>query len=202
MDRYFFSSFLLFLSRTLRSLQNNFPVTSIMSSLNQHHDPVPTVRLRPFNEHHWYHRLTYRPMITEWTETLFVDKQRSRTGSPRKYSSKQLTVADPIDLETLKLDDEILLNELHDMKQSVTVSTLRDKYRSRHGLRTTSPTIDYRASLAETFYQRDGVCTPLRHPRQSSSLRSQPTPEHFELSKPVVRHSFSPCASNCNAMLM
>ena len=71
------------------------------------------------------------------------------------------------------------------MKQSTTVSSLRDKYRSRHGQTTTSPTNDHRASLAETFYPRDGVLTPLRNHRQSSSLRSQPTPEHFELSKQV-----------------
>ncbi|UJR25872.1 hypothetical protein I4U23_007222 [Adineta vaga] len=83
-----------------------------MIYLNQFYDPISTVQLSPFVEEQWHRIDTYSPISTDWQEMSFNSQQRTH-----RPTSGKLNIIDQVDLNTLKLDDEILLNELHDIRR-------------------------------------------------------------------------------------
>ena len=92
-----------------------------MSYYNSQPDAISTVQLSPFAEDHWQRIVTYSPIYVHWTDMVLMSapqqQQRPHTSHVRNLSRK-LSVRDRIDINTLKLEDEILLNELHDMRMS------------------------------------------------------------------------------------
>jgi hypothetical protein len=125
---------------------------------NQHYDSVSTVQLSPFGEDQWHRMTTYSPLYVHWTNTGITNQQR-----PHKSTTGRLNVMDPIDINTLKLKDEILLNELHDIRTSATKSsstTLKERntyYESNNvdeerDRATTSPEDEYKRS-SDFFHQ-------------------------------------------------
>ena len=89
-----------------------------MTHLNQHHDPISTVQLSPFVEEQWNRIVTYSPIYLHWTDMLTMTQQRTN-----KTSSGKLNVVGLIDMNNLKLEDELLLNELHDLKKTAAASS-------------------------------------------------------------------------------
>lgn len=84
-----------------------------MNYYNQHHDPISTVQLSPFAEEQWNRIVTYSPIYVHWTDMLMMTQKRTN-----KIPNGKLNIMDQIDLNTLKLEDEILLNELYHMRKS------------------------------------------------------------------------------------
>jgi hypothetical protein len=83
-----------------------------MTYYNQNHDSISTVQLSPFVEEQWHRIDTYSPIYPHWADILI--KTQQRTNRP---TSGKLNLNDQIDLNTLKLDDEILLHELYDLRK-------------------------------------------------------------------------------------
>jgi hypothetical protein len=83
-----------------------------MTYYNQNHDSISTVQLSPFVEEQWHRIDAYSPIYPHWADILI--KTQQRTNRP---TSGKLNLNDQIDLNTLKLDDEILLHELYDLRK-------------------------------------------------------------------------------------
>ncbi|CAF0773684.1 unnamed protein product [Adineta ricciae] len=83
-----------------------------MSYHNEYYDPISTVQLSPFVEEQWHRIDTYSATSVDWADM-------SANGAQRTFrpTSGKLNTIDQVDLNTLKLDDEILLNELHDIRR-------------------------------------------------------------------------------------
>lgn len=88
-----------------------------MNYYNQHHDSISTVQLSPFGEDQWNRIVTYSPFYVHWTDMLMLTQKR-----PNKIPHGKLNVIDQIDLNTLKLEDEILLNELYHIRKAANLS--------------------------------------------------------------------------------
>ncbi|CAF4054401.1 unnamed protein product [Adineta steineri] len=73
---------------------------------------MSTVQLSPFVEGQWHRLDTYSPVYTNSADIPMNTQQRTH-----RPTSGKLNVIDSIDINTLKLDDEILLNELHDIRK-------------------------------------------------------------------------------------
>jgi hypothetical protein len=129
-----------------------------MNYSNQHYDAMSTVQLSPFNEGQWNRIITYGPIYVQWTNLLMNSKQTQKSKSGKR------NLIASIDLSAIKLDDEILLNQLHDIKKAaampLTSRTLKENNSDNevksvdeeYGRRTTSPTDEYQKS-SDFFYQ-------------------------------------------------
>jgi hypothetical protein len=87
-----------------------------MTYLNHYHDSISTVQLSPFGEEQWNRIVTYAPIYVHWTDMLMMSQQRTN-----KTTSGKLNLINQIDLNALKLEDEILLNELHLMRRAAAI---------------------------------------------------------------------------------
>jgi hypothetical protein len=123
-----------------------------MTYFNQHHDSISTVQLSPFGEDQWQRIVTYSPIYVHWTDMLMMSQQR-----PTRNMSGKLNLIDPIDMHSLKLDDEILLHELHDIKKAAAMPSatiLKGKnpnheskiFDAEQDQKTAMPPEDYQAS--------------------------------------------------------
>lgn len=127
-------------------------------------DSIATVELSPFVEGQWHRIITYSPIYEDWTDMVLMGRPRPHTGYTRSQSRK-LNDLEPIDINALKLEDEILLNEIHDIRRFVVTpgqsTTMRNKHRETidskkpsHVLpneRMASPTDDFQASSSGFF---------------------------------------------------
>jgi hypothetical protein len=87
-----------------------------MNYLHQYHDSISTVQLSPFGEEQWNRIVTYSPIYVHWTDMLMMSQKRTN-----KSTSGKLNLIDQIDLNTLKLEDEILLNELYHIRRAAAI---------------------------------------------------------------------------------
>jgi hypothetical protein len=94
-----------------------------MAHYNSKHESVSKVQLSPFSEDQWHRMVTYSSICVDLNDMLIRTQQRPST-SHVKNASKKLNLREPIDFHTLKLEDEILLNALHDLKTSTSSSGL------------------------------------------------------------------------------
>lgn len=159
-----------------------------MLCLNHHHDPISTVQLSPFIEEQWHRIDTYRPACADWTDPSMYTPRRSA-----RPTSGKLNAAEQVDLNTLKLEDEILLNELNDIRRGSALLA-RAKYASQElrALReedAKKPTITPASST-------DQPKAPLKPTLTGPSLASQPRRSERPLpsAKVVIfRKQSSPC---------
>ncbi len=86
-----------------------------MSYSNLYHDSISTVQLSPFGEDQWNRIVTYSPIYVHWTDMLMMSEQRTN-----KNTSGKLNLMNRIDLNALKLEDEMLLNEIYHIRRSAT----------------------------------------------------------------------------------
>ena len=80
------------------------------------YDTISTVQLSPFAEEQWNRIVTYSPIYVHWTDMIMMPQQRTN-----KPNSGKLNFKDQIDLNTMKLEDELLLNELYQFRRSATL---------------------------------------------------------------------------------
>lgn len=122
-----------------------------MNHSNQYHDPISTVQLSPFGEDQWNRIVTYSPIYLHWTDLT--------TMSPKRTSAKR-NLVNKIDVNAIKLDDGLVLDELSQMRRAVFKPTLKQK-RAYHEAkfldeeedeRPASPTEEYQRST-DFFYQ-------------------------------------------------
>ena len=83
-----------------------------MSYHTEYYDPISTVQLSPFVEEQWHRIDAYSATSTDWADMSANGVQRTF-----RLTSGKLNTIDQVDLNTLKLDDEILLNELNDIRR-------------------------------------------------------------------------------------
>ena len=122
-----------------------------MNYSNQNYDAISTVQLSPFGEGQWNRIVTYSPIYLHWTNLLMMSQ---------KPKSKKRNLITSIDLNTIKLEDERLLNQLDSIKRAALPATVKENNSDNeiksedeeHGRRTTSPTDEYQKS-SEFFYQ-------------------------------------------------
>jgi len=123
-----------------------------MTYYNQNHDSISTVQLSPFVEEQWHRIDAYSPIYPHWADILIKTEQRTH-----RPTSGKLNLNDQIDLNTLKLDDEILLHELYDLRKG---SALLSRAKNRiHELRVNNEQEDQTASLTDN-YQGSSDCFP------------------------------------------
>jgi hypothetical protein len=121
-----------------------------MTYFNQYHDSISTVQLSPFGEEQWNRIVTYSPIYVHWTDMLMMSQQRTN-----KTTSGKLTLMNQIDLNTLKLEDEILLNELYHIRRAAAIPSQEKNlnheskvFDDKQNHQTTSLTEDYQTSSA------------------------------------------------------
>lgn len=89
-----------------------------MNFINNYRDTISTVQLSPFAEGQWNRIVTYSPIYVHWTDMLMMSqakrKQRASTGKSK--------VVDKIDLNSMKLEDELLLNEIYQIRKMAAMS--------------------------------------------------------------------------------
>jgi hypothetical protein len=160
-----------------------------MNYSNQYHDSISTVPLSPFGEDHWNRIATYSQMYLHWTDLVMITpKLKKNKSKPAKRN-----LINSIDVESLKLDDEILLNEIYDMRKTAARSTSKQKKHlyddskfldEDHDRRTTSPTDEYRKSPE---YIRQTRESPKHHPSYvNSSFSNQQYNKKRSLLPPQV----------------
>lgn len=89
-----------------------------MNYVNPYHDSISTVQLSPFAEEQWNRIVTYSPIYVHWTDMVMMPRRR-----PTKSAGGKLNTLDQIDLNTMKLEDEILLNELYQIRRTAAAPT-------------------------------------------------------------------------------
>jgi len=123
-----------------------------MNYSNQYHDLISTVQLSPFSEDQWNRIVTYSPIYVHWTDLVMMTQKRTN-----KSVSGKRGLIKSIDIDSIKLDDEILLNELEEIRKAATIPILtelkeKNLYHEAKFLdeeydgRTTSPTDEYQRS--------------------------------------------------------
>ena len=161
-----------------------------MSYYNSQPDAISTVQLSPFAEDHWQRIVTYSPIYVHWTDMVLMSapqqQQRPHTSHVRNLSRK-LSVRDRIDINTLKLEDEILLNELHDMRMSATApgpplvkgkltpAPSKGVENKQQAAAVVAPTDQYLAS-SSGFFQQSADAFKHRGSQQTDSSLMHPPP--------------------------
>lgn len=84
-----------------------------MNYVNQYRDSISTVQLSPFAEEQWNRIVTYSPIYVHWTDMLMAPQGRTNKSTLGKRNP-----VDQIDLNTMKLEDELLLNELYQLRRT------------------------------------------------------------------------------------
>ena len=124
---------------------------------NPYYEAISTVQLSPFNESQW-HRLTTNPAVyPEWISPIMTNQHQKSTLDRWK-------IIGPIDVNNLKAEDTLLLQELQNIRKVAAIppslaSAKERKHRRQSkqsdeelDRRTTSPTDDYERS-SDVFYQ-------------------------------------------------
>ncbi|CAF0947711.1 unnamed protein product [Rotaria sp. Silwood1] len=150
---------------------------------NQHSDCISTVQLCPFGEDQWNRIVTYSPMYFNWTDFLMMNRKQMCKHTPRKRA-----LICPMDMKAVKLEDQLLLNELHAIQRaaimpSVTRFSEKNSYDSKyldeeHSQRPTSPTDEYQRS-SDFFHQT----------RESPTLRCNYGETSFSHQQYTSKHS-------------
>jgi len=89
-----------------------------MNFINNCRDTISTVQLSPFAEGQWNRIVTYSPIYVHWTDMLMMS-QAKRKQRPSTGKSK---VIEQIDLNSMKLEDELLLNEIYQIRKTAAIS--------------------------------------------------------------------------------
>jgi len=158
-----------------------------MTYYNQNHDSISTVQLSPFVEEQWHRIDTYSPIYPHWADILI--KTQQRTNRP---TSGKLNLNDQIDLNTLKLDDEILLHELYDLRKG---SALLSRAKNRiHELKVLNNEQEDQTASFTDNYQASSSCfheaeTSLTY-EQSNKNRPVPSNQVYILSKILINFFF------------
>jgi len=146
-----------------------------MNYLHQYHDSISTVQLSPFGEEQWNRIVTYSPIYVHWTDMLMMSQKRTS-----KSTSGKLNLIDQIDLNTLKLEDEILLNELYHIRRAAAIPSRvrRINYESKvlndeQDRQTPSSTDDQQAS-SNVFRESED---PMKH--HCSYVEPSVTPQQY-----------------------
>ena len=149
-----------------------------MSYSNQSSEAVSTVQLSPFNEGQWHRLVTYAPQYIDWSDTMTMNQQHRSTSGGR------LNVLGSIDINSLKLEDALLLKELQSFRRVAAmppVSTLKERkthhesrrYDDEQERRTTTPADEYERS-SDIFYQTRELSLPHGPvPEKQTSFHSQ-----------------------------
>ncbi|CAF0910395.1 unnamed protein product [Rotaria sordida] len=165
-----------------------------MTDHNQHHGPISTVQLSPFGEEQWNRIVTYSPIYVHWTDMLMMSQQRTH-----KPSSGKLNLMGHIDLNTLKLEDELLLNELHDIRKAAANPSKGKNTNNESKVvddtqnhREAPSTIDdYQAS--STNFSHDSR-EPAKH--HSSYVESSFIEQQYKIKRPVLSNQTIPLQAN------
>jgi len=123
-----------------------------MNYSNQYHDSISTVQLSPFNEDQWNRIVTYSPIYVHWTDLVMMTQKRTN-----KPILGRRSLINSIDINSIESDDEILFNELEEIRKAATIPTLTNlkEKSSYHQVkcldeendgRPTSPTDEYQRS--------------------------------------------------------
>lgn len=147
-------------------------------------DSISTVQLSPFGEDHWNRIVTYSPIYVHWTDVVMMTSKRTN-----KLTSGKRHLINSIDINSIRLDDKILLNELHDMRRAVAMPTPKQDncfheakfLEEEHGRRTTSPTDEYQKS-EDFFYQ-----TAVSSKPQSNYIDSSFTNQQYHTKRSVLQ---------------
>lgn len=143
-----------------------------MNYSNSYYDSISTVQLSPFAEDQWNRIVTYSPIYVHWTDYIMMPQKRTL-----KTTSTKRNLSNLIDINSMKLDDEILLNEIHDMRRTTVVSKypkLKENFQEATFLdeendrRTTSPTDEYQRS--SEYFQNS--LDQSKHYKDSSKINS------------------------------
>jgi hypothetical protein len=127
----------------------------MMNYSNQCHDSISTVQLSPFAEDQWNRIATYSPIYVHWTDVALMSAKRTPKSTSAKRHLGSTTVS-----KSARLDDEILLDELHQVRRTIVGPTLKQKtsfnearfLEEEHDERATSPTDEYQ-KYTDFFYQ-------------------------------------------------
>lgn len=125
--------------------------------VNPYSEAISTVQLSPFSETQW-HRLAADPTVyPEWTPAT-MNNQHQRKNLDR------WKIIGPIDINNLKAEDTLLLQELQHIRKVATIApslaSAKDRKQRRqskysddeHDPRTTSPSEEYDGS-SDFFFQ-------------------------------------------------
>ncbi|CAF3355363.1 unnamed protein product [Rotaria sp. Silwood1] len=162
-----------------------------MTDCNQHHGSISTVQLSPFAEEQWNRIVTYSPIYVHWTDMLMMAQRRTH-----KPSSGKLNVMGRIDLNSLKLEDELFLNELHNIRKAAATDPLKGKTTNqetkvdddtRNHRDALSTTEDYQAS--STNFSHDSR-EPTKH--HSSYVESSLTEQQYKSKRPALLNQSVP----------
>ncbi|CAF2878069.1 unnamed protein product [Rotaria sp. Silwood2] len=159
---------------------------------NQHNDFISTVQLCPFGEDHWNRIVTYSPMYCNWTDFIMMNRKQTRKHSPRKRA-----LISPMDMKAVKLEDQLLLNELQVIQRaaimpSVTRFSGKNSYDSKYldeeyCQRPTSPTDEYQRS-SDFFHQTRESPTLRYNYADTSSSPQQYTTKHALLQPKITNN--------------
>jgi hypothetical protein len=119
-----------------------------MNYSNQYCDSISTVQLSPFGEGQWNRIVTYSPIYVHWTELAMMPSKRTS-----KPTSAKRNLGNSFATKTRKLNDEILLDELHRMRRDVVGPTLKEEG-SYHEARFLEEENDERRASLTDEYQR------------------------------------------------
>lgn len=123
---------------------------------NQYSEAISTVQLLPFNEGQWHRLTTYVPIPIDAPESTPIVTQT-------RPNSTKLNFFEPIDINALRIEDAVILDEIDSVKQLAINSAKTIRKEIRHsqsmkyadqdkGRQTTSPTEEYERST-DFFYQ-------------------------------------------------
>jgi len=159
-----------------------------MNYSNQFHDSISTVQLSPFSEDQWNRIVTYSPIYLHWTDFVMMSPKRAT-----KPTLEKRNLLHSIDINSMKLDDEILLNEIDDLRREAIISTLKQKnlypqtkvLDEEHDGRTTSPVDEYQRST-DFFYQTRELSKP-----HSSYIEQPFSNQQYSTKRPLLQPQVS-----------
>lgn len=153
-----------------------------MTYYNQNNnDSISTVQLSPFVEEQWHRIDTYSPIYVHWTDMLMNTQQRTH-----RPTSGKLNLIDQIDLNALKLDDEILFREIHDIRKG---SALLSKAKNAsHELKVLNDKQEEKIELFnDNFQESSGFFNETEVPIKDGCTLTEPslTNLHTNQSRPI-----------------
>lgn len=148
-----------------------------MNYSNSYRDSISTVHISPFAEEHWNRMVTYSPVYMHWTDLAVPSARR-----PLKPTSARRNLGHSVDIEAMKLEDELLLEEIYQIRRSAMKSTVLDEKNSyheakfldeEHDQQRSSPTEEYQR-VTDFFYQtREPLFVKQQAHTEPSSNQSQ-----------------------------
>lgn len=127
-----------------------------MNYSNSYRDSISTVQLSPFAEDHWNRIVTYSPIYVHWTDLAMASARR-----PSKPTSAKRSLGHSVDINAMKIEDELFLDELHHIRRAGMKPTTLDEKNSyreakfldeEYDRQRSSPTEEYQR-VSDFFYQ-------------------------------------------------